>query len=125
MTEKKKQELNELFHQPVRLEIMAELCSTSDGKTFTELRERCELTDGNLSRHLQALAQDGAIKLKKSFLNSRPLTTVSVTPAGRKEFLRYLETLEDVLNDAVKRTKKHGEAAASAFRPLKAVRYRT
>jgi len=96
-------ELDELFHQPVRLEIMAELCSTSEGRSFTDLREKCGLTDGNLSRHLQSLTQAGAIKIKKSFVKSRPLTSISVTSRGRDSFLRYLDALDDVLRDASNR----------------------
>lgn len=96
--------LDELFHQPVRLEIMAELCSSAEGRSFTELREKCGLTDGNLSRHLQALADAGAVKIRKAFVKSRPLTTAVVTGKGREGFLRYLSNLEEVLQDAVART---------------------
>ena len=108
-TGSKRQELDELFHQPVRLEIMAELCSSAEGKTFMDLREKCELTDGNLSRHLQSLAHAGAIKIKKSFVKAKPLTTVLVTAKGRESFLKYLATLEGVLEAANARVK--GKAA--------------
>lgn len=99
--------LDELFHQPVRLEIMAELCSSADGRSFTELRERCGLTDGNLSRHLQSLADAGAVKIKKAFVKSRPLTTALATAKGRESFLKYLSNLEEVLKDAVARTQRN------------------
>jgi len=105
MNTAKKIPLDELFHQPVRLEIMAELSSSANGKTFIELREGNDLTDGNLSRHLQALVQAGAVKLKKTFVNARPLTTVYVTAKGRESFLNYLQVLEEVLSNAVERAK--------------------
>lgn len=92
----KRLELDELFHQPVRLEIMAELCSSAEGRTFTDLREKYALTDGNLSRHLQSLAQAGAVKIKKIFVKSKPQTTVNVTSRGRESFLNYLSLLEEV-----------------------------
>jgi len=113
--------LDELFHQPVRLEIMAELCSSADGKSFTELREKCGLTDGNLSRHLQALAKAGAVKIKKTFLKSRPLTTAVVTTKGRESFLQYLTSLEAVLQDALARTQ--GEPQKEAVETLPGVKY--
>ena len=103
MTNNSRPELDDLFHQPVRLELMAELCSSADGRSFLELKERCDLTDGNLSRHLQALAQAGAVKIKKSFVDSKPLTSISVTTEGRRSFLKYLDALERVLRDAASR----------------------
>lgn len=70
-----------------------------------ELKEKCNLTDGNLSRHLQSLAQAGAVKIKKAFVKAKPLTTVLVTAKGREGFLKYLEALEEVLHDAASRAK--------------------
>ena len=119
MKSNKRQELDELFHQPIRLEIMAELCSSAEGRAFMDLREKCELTDGNLSRHLQALAQAGAIKLKKSFVKAKPLTTVSVTPKGRDRFLEYLNALEEVLRDATKRATGKSKERPVAFGVVK------
>ena len=102
----KRPELDELFHQPIRLEIMAELCSTADGCSFISLREKCDLSDGNLSRHLQALAQASAIKIQKSFIKSKPHTSVTATKRGRESFLNYLDNLEQVLHHALDRAKK-------------------
>lgn len=108
MSTSKRPEIDELFHQPVRLELMAELCSKAEARTFLELREACNLTDGNLSRHLQSLAQAGAVKIHKKFVKLKPLTTVTVTAKGREGFLKYLEALEEVLQGAARRAK--GEA---------------
>ena len=96
-------ELEKLFHQPTRLKIMSELCGAEKGLSFSVLKEACELTDGNLSRHLQALEDAGVVKLKKSFVDSRPLTTVAATSRGKRDFLGYLSVLEEVLRDAAKR----------------------
>lgn len=118
----KRPELNELFHQPVRLEIMAELCSTVEERTFTDLREKYGLTDGNLSRHLHALAQAGAIKVKKTFVKSKPQTSVSVTPRGRENFLAYLSELEEVLKDAAERARGSKRPQPAARSGLKLAR---
>lgn len=114
------EELDELFHQPTRLELMADLCSTSEGRTFTELRERCGLTDGNLSRHLQALERGGMVKIKKAFVDSKPQTTALVTAKGREQFLTYLDTLEKVLKSATKRAS--GTERSRAVAAAKAVK---
>lgn len=122
MNTTKRHELDDLFHQPARLEIMAELCSSSEGRTFLELREKCNLTDGNLSRHLQFLAQAGAVKIKKAFVKMKPVTTAAVTAKGREGFLRYLEALEGVLQDAAQRAKGAEKGEVTARGVLKPAR---
>lgn len=97
------EDLEQIFHQPRRLEIMAELCGSSEELSFSDLKKLCKLTDGNLSRHLQALEKAGAIKIKKSFSGSKPLTTVQVSRKGREKFLAYLSALEVALKQAAKR----------------------
>jgi predicted ArsR family transcriptional regulator len=66
------------------------------------LKETCELTDGNLNRHLKALEDEGIIAQRKSAESGkgRPRTTVTLTSAGRRRFVKYLETLEEVLAQA-------------------------
>ena len=44
---------------------MTELCGAADGLSFTELREKLDLSDGNLSRHLQYLQEHGAVRIRK------------------------------------------------------------
>lgn len=92
--------IKSIFHEPNRLAIMSALCNAEDGLTFNELKEECALTDGNLSRHLKALEEARAIRIKKSFVRSKPLTTVSLTDRGREQFLDYLLALEEVLKKA-------------------------
>jgi len=89
--------LNKLFHEPNRLAIVSVLCNATDGITFNELKQECNLTDGNLSRHLQSLQQARIIRIKKTFVQSKPQTTIYFTERGRYSFIRYLEALEEVL----------------------------
>ena len=49
-----------------------------------------EQTDVDLKRY--ALPA-GYVAVAKSFVNNRPLTRVSITPAGRTAFAAYLEAL--------------------------------
>jgi len=93
-------ELKQIFHEPNRLAIMSALCNADDGLTFNTLKEECGLTDGNLSRHLKALEQAKAVRIKKSFAGSRPQTTVFLSDRGRDRFIEYLQALEEVLNKA-------------------------
>lgn len=93
-------QLERIFHEPARLIIMSQLLGAVDGVTFTELRDACGLTDGNLSRHLAALERVKAIRIEKSFAGHRPQTTVSLSKQGREDFMTYLQALEAVLLDA-------------------------
>ncbi len=94
--------LERIFHEPNRLAIMSALCRTADGLTFNELKEECELTDGNLSRHLKALEEAKAVKIKKAFVKAKPQTTILLSDHGREKFIEYLKALEEVLQVAAK-----------------------
>ncbi len=89
--------LDKLFHEPNRLAIVSALCNASDGITFNELKQECNLTDGNLSRHLRSLQQARIVRIKKTFVQAKPQTTIYFTERGRDSFIRYLEALEEVL----------------------------
>ena len=86
-----------IFHEPNRLAILSSLCQSSDGRTFNELKDECGLTDGNLSRHIKALEDARVVRIRKSFVNSKPQTTVFLTDRGREKFVEYLQALEEVL----------------------------
>ena len=92
--------LDRLFHEPNRLAIVSNLCTAEHGLSFTELRDRCHLTDGNLNRHLKALEEDGAVRIKKKFAGGKPLTLILLTDRGRRGFSAYLAALNTVLKDA-------------------------
>jgi DNA-binding transcriptional ArsR family regulator len=92
--------LERIFHEPGRLTIMTNLLGAPDGLTFTELKTACNLTDGNLSRHLKVLEKAKAVTAKKRFVKNRPQTTVFLSKDGREDFMAYLQALETVLLDA-------------------------
>jgi len=92
--------LKTLFHEPNRLAIMSALSQAIDGLTFNDLKRECDLTDGNLSRHLKALEEAGAIRIEKTFVDAKPRTTVFLSAAGRTSFIEYLQALEEVLQKA-------------------------
>lgn len=95
--------LQRTFHEPKRLAIVSALCSAPpDGLTFNELKAACDLTDGNLSRHLKTLEEDLVVRVTKTFVGVKPRTTVFLTDAGRARFMEYLQALEAVLRQAAK-----------------------
>lgn len=91
-------ELNETIHQPVRLRIMAALVALeADNEVdFTTLRQLLEVTDGNLGAHLRKLEEAGYIIVSKTFVERKPRTYVSVTPAGRRVFQEHVAALQSI-----------------------------
>jgi DNA-binding transcriptional ArsR family regulator len=89
-------ELDPLLHERGRLAIVSVLAAV-ESLSFTELRDRLEMTDGNLSVHLQKLEERGYVAIDKQFVGRRPLTTCRLTAAGRKAFGRYLDQLETIV----------------------------
>ncbi len=68
--------------------------------SFTELRDALKMTDGNLSMHIKTLQEAGFVSVTKSFHKQRPLTTCSLTPAGRRAFAHYIDLLEQIVRQA-------------------------
>ena len=109
-------ELKRIFHEPNRLAIMSALCNSVEGLTFNQLKEECELTDGNLSRHLEALHKARAIRIKKYFAGVKPQTKVYLSERGRESFIDYLKALEEVLKKAAESVATSvKDAPATAF----------
>ena len=92
--------LDRLIHERARLSVLTSLLTHAKGLTFNELKAMCSLTDGNLSRHLTILEQDGMVVIEKGHEKNRPRTVCRITAVGRKRYLEYLETLEQVVRDA-------------------------
>ncbi len=92
--------LNRLLHEPARLSVMTALMAQPDGILFPDLKVLCDLTDGNLNRHLAALREAGCIELWKRGAGRNRKTLIKATASGRKQFLLYLEKLETVVRDA-------------------------
>ena len=89
-------QLDRVIHEKGRLAIMSMLAASPE-LSFTELRDALGMTDGNLTTHIKALQQEGYISVTKSFKDKRPLTTCSLTTAGRKAFGEYIDLLEKIV----------------------------
>ena len=92
-------QLDRVIHEKGRLAIMSMLAASPE-LSFTELRDALSMTDGNLTSHLRTLQEAGYVAVSKSFQDNRPLTTCSLTAAGKKAFANYIDLLEQVLQQA-------------------------
>ncbi len=92
-------QLDRVIHEKGRLAIMSMLAASPD-LSFTELRDALSMTDGNVTSHLRTLQEAGYVAVSKSFQDKRPLTTCSLTTAGKKAFATYIDLLEQVLQQA-------------------------
>src|SRR5262249_50033848 len=78
------------IQEKARLGIMTSLATHPKGLLFADLKELCSLTDGNLSRHLQVLHEEGLVEVWKGFHKKRPQTLCRLTDEGRRRFLGYI-----------------------------------
>lgn len=103
--------LDRVLHEKARLGILTALSTRPRGLRFTELKELCALTDGNLSRHVQVLYEADLVEVFKGHENRRPQTLVRLTVPGRKAFLAYIAELERVVEHA----REAGRATSKTF----------
>jgi len=94
--------LQRIFHERGRLAVCTCLVAHPTGLSFTDLQDACGLTDGNLSRHLTALAAMGVVSITKESGHGRPTTIARITNTGRTRFLAYIDELETVVRDVHK-----------------------
>jgi predicted ArsR family transcriptional regulator len=106
-------DLDRVFHERGRLAICSTLVAQPDGVSFTQLQDACALTDGNLNRHLHALAEDGIVQTQRRTGSGRPQTIVRITPAGRDRFMAYIDALERIVRD-VQRSMSSSESPIRA-----------
>jgi DNA-binding MarR family transcriptional regulator len=93
--------LDRVIHEKGRLAIMSMLAASPE-LSFTELRDALSMTDGNVTTHIRTLQEAGYVSVAKSYQNNRPLTTVSLTTAGRKAFSDYVDLLEKIVQQTRK-----------------------
>lgn len=108
--------LDRVIHERARLSVLTSLITSPKGLTFGDLKQLCSLTDGNLSRHLSVLETAKMVEIVKGHERNRPQTICRITPSGRRRYLEYLSTLEQVVRDAAKGTKD--ESTTNLLRSL-------
>ena len=94
--------LDRVIHERARLSVLTSLITNPKGVIFGDLKQLCSLTDGNLSRHLRVLERARMVEIVKGHDRNRPQTLCRITASGRRRYLEYLSTLEQVVRDAAK-----------------------
>ena len=92
-------QLDRVIHEKGRMAIMSLLAANAE-LSFSELKQQLNMTDGNLTTHIKTLKQAGYVGVTKSVQNRRPLTTCSLTAAGRKAFADYIALLERIVQQS-------------------------
>jgi DNA-binding MarR family transcriptional regulator len=110
--------LDRVIHERARLSVLTSLATHPKGLLFTDLKQLCALTDGNLSRHLDVLESEKMVVIIKGHDKNRPQTLCRITPSGRKRFLEYLSTLEQVVRDAAAVNKDQEQTESPSFRTM-------
>lgn len=88
-----------LIHEQLRLGIVSALAA-EDCLSFSELKQRLDATDGNLSVHARKLEEAGYVSCKKTFQDRMPRTEFRLTARGRKALTRYLDHMEALIRAA-------------------------
>jgi DNA-binding MarR family transcriptional regulator len=89
-------EFDKLVHQPTRLQIFAFLYRHGTSE-FTTVAESLDLTEGNLSSHLQTMEEADAVRVEKEFVDRKPRTTYELTDEGEELFEEHIELLETLI----------------------------
>jgi DNA-binding MarR family transcriptional regulator len=89
-------ELDKAIHERARLAIMTLLYHHRE-VNFNYLRQALQATEGNLATHLRTLEDADYIEVTKGFRGKRPETTYRISEKGRKEYKKYLQSLEKLL----------------------------
>lgn len=92
--------LDRVLHEKARLGILSSLAVHAGGLLFTDLRQLCALTDGNLNRHLVVLSEAGLVEIWKGQQGPRAQTLYRLTTEGRQRFAAYISVLQSVVADA-------------------------
>ena len=93
--------ISDIIHGRLRLGVMSYLAN-AEVASFTELKDKLKVTQGNLSIQIRKLEDAGYITVDKSIVGRKSLTTLRLTPKGRDAFAVYLEALTGVIGGALK-----------------------
>lgn len=93
---------NELIHAPMRLRICG-LLRPIDKIDFAVIRDTLNISDPTLSKHLKLLSDAGFVKMTKGAssarTDSRRITWLSLTSAGKRAFDKHLRALQAIGGD--------------------------
>lgn len=86
---------SKIFESKIRIQMLASLSVSP--LTYSQLREICQCTDGNMTTHTKKLIEEKFIITKKEFVNNKPQTTYYITDFGKIELKNYIELLNTLV----------------------------
>lgn len=84
------------IHSPTRLRLMTMLTAVSEVE-FATLRDRLEVSDSVLSKHVAALSGVGYVRSRKGVHRGRRTTWVSLAPLGRRSLDEHIAALREII----------------------------
>ena len=88
-------ELDPLLDSRMRVAILA-LLLNGDTVDFVHMRDKLQVTDGNLAKHLRRLEDAAYVRMEKSFLGRRPRTSYTITDQGREALQNHVRVLGEI-----------------------------
>jgi DNA-binding MarR family transcriptional regulator len=88
--------LDDVVHQKTRLALLTVL-DEAGRADFPYLRRLLNLTDGNLGRHLDVLAEQGLIEITKGYAGRRHRTWAAITAEGEQALAAEMHLLATLL----------------------------
>ena len=85
----------DIFQSKLRIAVVS--CLMTGEKTFKEVRELTNSTDGNLSVQISKLEEAGYLSINKDFFNNKPRTRYNLTEKGKKAFVDYVNVLDNII----------------------------
>jgi DNA-binding MarR family transcriptional regulator len=92
-------ELDPVIHAPLRLRLCSVL-SAVDAVEFSNLRDRLNVADSVLSKHVSTLVDAGYATSRKESLDGRRTTWIALTRQGRAALRKHLAALQALIDDA-------------------------
>jgi len=89
-------DIDKTVHEPARLLILSMLYVV-DSADFVFLHTQSGLTRGNFSTHISKLEEEKYIIVLKEFVDKKPITTYSISEAGRTALKSYRELMKNIL----------------------------
>ncbi len=93
-------DLDPILHSQLRLSIVSILMTVEEAN-FNFIKEKTNATSGNISIQFKKLSEAGYVKIKKSFRNNYPNTSVSITRKGREAFETYVNSLKKYIQPGI------------------------
>jgi DNA-binding PadR family transcriptional regulator len=91
--------LDKLLEHRVRLAITV-LLSRYDRLSFSRLKELTGETDGSLGAHLRRLEEERYVRVRKEFVDRKPVTWYALAARGRTALASHLEALQEIIRRA-------------------------